>query len=200
MKKFLILLIMIFVLVPSNCMALNEVNIYFFHNDNCDICKQEEVYLKALQERYSNIRLYSYETSKQENYDLMLEAREMFNDTRKGVPFTVIADTPYHGFNEASKGSMQNAVYKASNNKYENKLGQKLNISYKDDLEGEVKEYKENSSYKIEEPGEEGTHPDYKEKDSTFKKYQASIVLVGIGIVLAIIYLFVKLLERRGRL
>lgn len=201
MKKVLLLFSLLLLLVPGSTLALNEVNIYFFYNDTCDICKQEEVYLKALQQRYSNIRLYSYETSKEENYKLMLEAREMFNDSRKGVPFTVIADTPYHGFNEASKGSMQNAVYKASNNKYENKLGEKLNITYKDDLEGEVKEYKENSSYTVEEPGEEGTHPDYNEKEtSTFKKYQASIVLVGIGIVLAIIYLFIKLLERRGRL
>ncbi len=200
MKKLLLIFSLLLVLIPSNCYALNEVNVYFFYSDTCDICKQEEVYLKALEQRYSNLRIYRYETSNQDNYNLMLEARSLFSDSRKGVPYTVIADSPYHGFNEATKGSMQNAIYKASNNAYENLLGKKLNITYKTDLEGEVKEYKENSNYTIEEQGKEGVHPEVEEFDSTFEKYKASIILVGIGLVLAIIYLFIKLLERRGRL
>ncbi len=197
MKKAFYLLIIVFVLsIPNSVYALNEVNVYFFHKKTCDICEQERIYLQALKERYPNMRIYSYEVSDEINYELMVKARGIFNDTRTGVPYTVIADTPYHGFSQAIKGNFQRSVYLASTNKYDNKVGQMLNLTYKDNLEGTVQEYKENSDYTIEEHGE-GTHPDYTEYSSTFKKYRASIILIGSGLILLIIYLILKIVEKR---
>ena len=72
-----------------------------------------------------------------------------------------------------------------------------LNLSYKDDLEGTVQEYKENSDYTIEEKGEGGTHPDYTDNSFSFKRYKASIILIGSGLILLIIYLILKISERR---
>lgn len=197
MKKILYILITVLLLViPNSVYALNEVNVYFFHKKTCDICEQERVYLQALKERYPNMRIYSYEVSDEHNYDLMLQARKIFDDTRTGVPYTVIADTPYHGFSQGIKGNFQRSVYLASTNKYENKVGQMLNLTYKNDLEGTVQEYKENTDYTIEEHGE-GTHPKYTDNTSTFKKYQASIILIGSGLILLIIYLILKIVEKR---
>ena len=197
MKKILYLLLIAFLLViPNSVYALNEVNVYFFHKKTCDICEQERIYLQALKDRYPNMRIYSYEVSDEHNYELMQQARNIFNDTRTGVPYTVIADTPYHGFSQGIKGNFQRSVYLASTNKYENKVGQMLNLTYKDDLEGEVQEYKENSDYVIEEKGE-GYHPTYTETSSTFKKYKASIILIGSGLILLVIYLILKIVERR---
>lgn len=198
MKRLLYaFILLVMVLIPNHVFALNEVNVYFFHKTSCDICKQEKVYLDALKLRYPNMRIYEYDISEEENYNLMKKAREVFDDTRLGVPYTVIADTPFHGFSQGIKGRMQNAVYEASNKVYENKLGQALNITYSTELEGTVEEYKEKENYTIEEQGQEGKHPDYTETSTTFKKYQASIILIGAGLVLLIIYLILKISERR---
>lgn len=199
MKKilYLILLLTIMILPNMDVFALNEVNIYFFHKSTCDICEQERIYLTALKEKYPNMRIYSYDVTDSHNYELMKNARSLFNDTREGVPYTVIGDTTFHGFNQASKCKMQKAVYQASLNKYENKLGQQLNLTYRDDLEGTVEEYKENDNYTIEEAGEGGTHPVYEEYSSTWKKYQASIILISSGLILLIIYLIIKIIEKR---
>ena len=198
MKKIIYLfLLLVIMIVPNSVFALNEVNVYFFYKKTCDICEQERVYLQALQQRYPNMRIYSYEVSDEDNYNIMLEARSLFDDTRTGVPYTVIADTPYHGFSQGIKGNMQKTVYQASLNTYDNKLGEILGITYSSELEGTVEEYTDNASYTIEEAGEEGTHPDYTEYSSTFKKYQSSIILIGVGLILLIIYLILKIFERR---
>ena len=197
MKKFLYLLILLMVFIPSSVFATNEVNVYFFHKDTCDFCEQERIYLQALKDRYPNMRIYSYEVSDESNYQLLLKARKIFNDTRTTVPFTVVADTPVNGFNQNTKGNIQRLVYQASLNKYENKVGQMLNISYKDDLDIEVKEYKDNADYVIEEKGKEGKHPKATVYNSNIKKYKVSIILVTAGLVLLMIYLYLRKKERR---
>ena len=201
MKKILLLILLAFLLIPMNCFAkVNEVNIYFFHSATCDICKQEKTYLQALKDRYPNIRVYEYEVSENEdNYKLMREIKDIYGETRTGVPFTVIADTPYHGFSEAVKCKMQKVIYNASYNSYTNKAGQRLGITYRTDIEGDVEEYKEQETYSIEEKGTEGKHPKPKEYNSKYEKYKASIILVGLGLFLALICLIIKIKERRDR-
>ena len=204
MKKVLFSLLLVVFLLPQSVFALNEVNIYFFHSDTCNICEQEKIYLKALkQDRYPNMRIHYYEISNQDNFKLMQHAKEMFGESRSGVPFTIIADKPFYGFTQGLKGSFQKTVYEASINKYEDKLGKELGIIYDPYLDGEVKEYKENSNYTIEETsGKEHVVVDEKKeikKKIDWKKYRASMILVGIGIVLAIIFAVLKVLESRGR-
>lgn len=201
MKKILFLFMFLVLFIPNGVFALNEVNVYFFHSKTCDICEQERIYLQALKERYPNMRIYSYEISENDNYNLMQEAKNLFNETGSGVPFTVIADTPFYGFNQGLKGNFQRTVYLASTNKYSNKLGEKLGITYSTDLDGEVEEYKDNADYKIEETVEVSKPTSKKNDDPTFfKKYQSSIILVGLGLILLIIYCILKIFERRGRL
>ena len=129
----------------------------------------------------------------------MREIKNLYGESRTGVPFTVIADTPYHGFSEAVKCKMQKVIYDASYNAYENKAGQKLGITYRTDIEGDVEEYKEQSTYSIEEKGTEGKHPKPKQYNSRYEKYKASIILISLGLVLAFICLIIKIKERRDR-
>ena len=199
-KKLSFILLFILFLIPSKALALNEVNIYFFHSDTCNICEQEKVFLQALkQDRYSNIRVYDYEISDASNYNLMEEAKKMYNITQTGVPFTVIGDKAYAGFNQGAKGIFQKNIYQASINKYENKLGQKLGITYRTDLEGEAKEYKENSSYTVEETSGI-SHATKKEDTSAFKKYKSSIVLIAVGVLLLVVFIIISVVDfRRDR-
>ena len=184
-------------LIPNECYAMNEVNIYFFHDSGCSICEQERVYLQALQkDRYPNMRIYTYEIP--ESNDLMKTAKEMYGITKTGVPFTVIGDKAFIGFSQVMKGEMQHAVYTYSNNKYENKLGKKLNITYSDKLEGKAVEYKNKDNYVVEETSgiEHKTSEDYS-KESKFEKYEMSIILVSAGVLLSVFYIVLKVKERR---
>ena len=204
MKKILILsALFIILLIPHKVSALNEVNIYFFHKDTCSICEQERVFLKALQQdRYPNIRVFYYEINDTDNYNLMLQAKSMFNEKSDGVPFTIIADTPYLGFNQGLKGSFQKAIYRASVNKYENKFGQKIGATYRTDLQGSVQEYKDNANYQVEETSGKVHEPTKtpKEKTSKFIKYRNSIILVSIGLVLGIVFVVLSIIEyRKGK-
>jgi len=195
-KLFLILFLMI--LIPTNVWAINEVNIYFFHSNSCDICKQEEVYLDALKERYPNIRIYQYEVSDSYNNELMKNAKNMYNQMGNGVPFTVIGDKAYLGFSQSKKALFQKTVYEYSKTTYKNELGKILGISYRTDLDGEVKEYKDNSEYQIEEKSNKPKKVTKKEKN--FDKYKISIYLVGVGFILAVLALIIHLFEKRGRI
>lgn len=199
MKKLkLFLLIMLVLLIPNNVHAINEVNIYFFHSNSCDFCKQEKVYLDALKQRYPNMRIYAYEISDKENNELMKQAKEMYNIKEEGVPFTVIADSAYVGFSQSKKAIFQKRVYEYSKNKYENKLGTKLGINYRNDLEGTVEEYKDNSSYQIEETsGIERVPTPIK---GSYDKYKVSFYLVLAGVILSFIAFILNRLEKKGRI
>lgn len=200
MKRIVFLIFMLLVLViPNNVLAINEVNVYFFHSDDCSICSQEKIYLEALKQRYPNMRIYSYEISDNNNYELMQEAKNLYQETRTGVPYTVIGDSAYLGFSQNSKALFQKKVYEYSKNAYNNELGKKLGISYRNDLEGEVVEYKDNDQYQIEESSNNTSHSS-STKTNNYDKYKISICLVVVGFVLALIAYVIHRLEKRGRI
>lgn len=197
-KLKLLLFVFLLLVIPNNVFAINEVNIYFFHSDNCDICKQEKVYLDALKKRYPNIRVYSYETSDPNNFELMQKAKKLYNQNASGVPFTVIGDKAYLGFSQTNKALFQKYVYQYSINSYQNKLGIELGINYRNDLEGKVEEYKDNSDYIIEETS--GRVPSVTKTETNYEKYKVSVYLITAGFILAIIGGIIHLLEKRGRI
>ena len=200
MKKiFYLLFIFVMLLVPSNVFALNEVNVYFFHDSSCSICEQERIYLQALQkDRYPNMRIYSYEINTSTNKELMEKAKKMYGITKTGVPFTVVGDKAFIGFSQAMKGDIQHTVYSYSNTSYLNKLGKEIGISYSNKLEGSVKEYKDKDNYVVEETSGNTlkTSEDYS-KESEQEKYKMSIILVTAGVLLLVLYIILKVKERR---
>lgn len=201
MKKILYLsFLLLLILIPANCYAtINEVNVYFFHDDECSICEQEKIYLQALQrDRYPNMRIYSYEVSNDNSKELMEKAKKMYGITKTGVPFTVIGDKAIIGFTQGMKGEFQQAVYTYSTQSYQNKLGKELGITYNNKLEGTVKEYKEKENYVVEETSgiEHKTSADYAKEDE-LKKYTTSIILISVGVILLVVYIVLKVKERR---
>ena len=200
MKKiFFISMLLLIMVIPSSCFAMNEVNVYFFHSKDCNICEQERVYLQALKkDRYPNMRIYAYEIGTQTNYDLMERAKKLYNESRTGVPFTIVGDKVFYGFSQGSKSQIQQAVYNYSINSYQNKLGNELGISYSKDLQGEVKQYNEKADYVVEETsGIERKPSEPANKKFEFNKYRNSIILISAGLILFIIYLILKIRERR---
>lgn len=199
-KVFYLLILFLLILIPGNCYAtINEVNVYFFHDNDCSICEQEKIYLQALQrDRYPNMRIYSYEINSDNNKELMEKAKKMFGITRTGVPFTVIGDKAIMGFSQGMKGEFQQTVYTYSKTAYNNNLGKELGISYNNKLEGTVQEYKEKENYVVEETSGKPhkTSEDYNKEDE-IKKYTTSIILISVGIILLVVYIVLKIKERR---
>ena len=196
MKKLLTIFIFsILLLIPTKALAINEVNIFLFYKENCNICDQEKIYLQALQKRYPNMRIYSYNVDDIDNYNLMSKAKSIYNQKGDGVPFTVIGDKAYLGFSQGKKALFQKYVYEYSKKSYTNKLGKELGITYRNDLEGTVEEYKNNDSYQIEESS--GRVPTPIKKDNGYDKYKVTIYLVGAGISLALIAGIIYMVDRK---
>lgn len=102
LKKLLFILIICILFLPtvSANTEKNLVNIYLFYSDSCPHCAAEKKLLNEIEEDYDNVRIYKYEVSKNEgNMNLLLEIADIFDTTVTGVPFTVIADRVYKGFN-----------------------------------------------------------------------------------------------------
>lgn len=198
MKKLgLLFLVLLLFVIPKTVRAINEVNVYFFYSNGCDFCNQEKAYLQALQQRYPNMRIYSYEISDSSNNDLMIEAKKIYQVSQGGVPFTVIGDTAYSGFSQSKKALFQKTVYEYSTKVYENRLGNRLGITYRNDLEGTVEEYKNNDQYQVEESsGVDRIITPI--KGSSYDKYLSSFILVMTGFSLSCVALVLYVLERRG--
>lgn len=201
MKKIKFLfIIMLMLLVPSNVFALNEVNVYFFYDGTKQnsLCNQEKVYLEALKdERYPNMRIYFYEVNDEENEELMKKAKTMYNVKENTIPFTIVGDMSVVGFSQNQKALIQKTVYEYSTKTYGNKFGKSVGITYRNDLEGTVKEYKTNAEYVVEETsGKDRTV----KTSSSFDKYQVTFYLVVAGVVLAFIAYLIHLMEKKGRI
>lgn len=198
--KLFFIFVFFLLLFPNKIFAMNEVNVYFFYSDRCDFCSQENGYLEALKQRYSNMRIYKYEVSSDANLALMNQAKELYGIKEGGVPFTIIGDNTYLGFSQGKKAKMQDAVYEYSTKIYENKFGTTvLNIGYRTDLEGEPIKYKDNDEYMVEEMGPIETVDKDTDKKPLDSKYRSSIILISLGGFIGLIILLITIFERRKR-
>lgn len=163
-KKILFILI-IFLLNISSIYASedkNIVNIYLFHSETCPHCKEEIKLLNKLENEYDNIRIYKYEVSDEDNYNILLDVIDLLDTEFTGTPFTVIGDTVYKGYSqEAYKTKFIATIEYYSLYGYEDKVGKYL---------GNI----ELSSYEKKE-----TDPNIYEYIHDFDNYRINIPLIG---------------------
>lgn len=102
MKELLIVILFFLVFVPKTIVQAEEnlVNIYLFHSRDCSHCKAEIKFLDSLEEDYSNIKVHKYEIHDDENSRLLSKIAMMYKMRGNGVPFTVIGDKAFVGYNE----------------------------------------------------------------------------------------------------
>ena len=101
LKRILFLLVISILFIPSVYADTdkNLVNIYLFYSDTCPHCASEKELLKEIYEEYDNVRIYKYEVNTDNNMELLIDIASKFDTKVTGVPFTVIADKVYKGFN-----------------------------------------------------------------------------------------------------
>ena len=126
-KKIIFLFVISLLFIPSVFADTekNLVNIYLFHSNTCGHCAAEKELLAELEDRYDNIKIYSYEIHDKKNSELLLEVAELFDTKVTGVPFTVIADKVYKGFSyDNSKSKFIATIEYYSDHGYKDIVGE----------------------------------------------------------------------------
>lgn len=128
-KLYLILLAFLLIVVPMNVNAIskdyvdkvhdivgkkveeNKINVYFFNRDGCPHCAKEEEFFKTISEKYKNVNIYSFEVSKNsKNSNYLVKVKELFNDKSNGVPFTIIGEKSFLGYNSYIGENIEKAI------------------------------------------------------------------------------------------
>ena len=156
LKIFILFIAFIVGIYTVNAEEKNLVNIYLFHSNTCPHCQEEIGVLEELQKKYQNIKIYKYEISEKDNYDLLEEVATLYDTKINGVPFTVIGDKYYIGFShDNGKATFIATIEYYSDNGYKDRVGEHLGnvplptYEIKEDQE-DVDDYtKERTEYKI---------------------------------------------------
>ena len=150
MKYINKIVLIIFLLFTFSFVSAKEVNIYLFHSNDCMHCKAEIKYLDELKEQY-DIKIYKYEVMyNQENSKLLDAVKEKLNVNNNYVPFTVIGEKNFTGYNDINKAAIEEAIKEYQDKEYCDEIGIYLgkaskNSSCKDEpSNGEEKDSKMN--------------------------------------------------------
>lgn len=108
MKKKLFFIFTILLLVVAS--PVKALNIYLFYGDGCPHCAKEKEYLNELKESY-DIDLKLYEVwYDEDNIDLLNRVQEALDAESNYVPYTVIGDSHFIGFNDNTKTQIKKAI------------------------------------------------------------------------------------------
>ena len=105
----------------------NKVNIYFFWGKGCPHCAKEFEFFESIKETYGNYyNLYTFETwYNDENKKLVYTFAENMGDKLTGVPYTIIGNKSFSGFDEKYKNDFIIAIenqYKSNFDIYFDKI------------------------------------------------------------------------------
>ena len=116
MKKIIkcfFLFLLIFFISDVNA---KEINIDFFYGNGCPICSKEEKFLEEIEKKY-DVKINKYETwYNEENAKLLDETKEKYNTTGRGVPYTVVEDNAFLGFNTTISSQIEDKIKELNNN------------------------------------------------------------------------------------
>ena len=130
MKKIkgLLCTLVVLLLMPFTVFAdsKEKINVYIFKGDGCGFCAKALTFFEGLDEEYqSYFNLVEKEVWYDEDHAaLMQEVASYFGEDVSGVPYIIIGEKTFQGFDESQYGDSIKAAIKAG---YENTDG-----SYKD--------------------------------------------------------------------
>lgn len=92
-----------------------KINVYIFWGDGCSHCKALGNFIKEIEPEYSKyFDLYTLEVwYDSENSQLMAKTAETLNERLSGVPFMIIGDKSYFGYNPADNEGIKQAIKEA---------------------------------------------------------------------------------------
>ena len=147
MKKLIFLFFLVF-LLPFKVLANEQVNVYVFHNYNCEHCKKALEYFNQVIKEDKQVKLYEYELLKDEhafNRNLYKDIVNLLDINLGGVPLIIIGTNYYVGFSESLKETYQNTIKFYKENDYKDIVGIKLGLVDENNnpiIKTQEKEYK----------------------------------------------------------
>ena len=132
--KYLVVLLAIFLIMPFAVFAEEEasnndentteeassndnsdskkVNVYFFRGEGCSHCAEAEEWFDSIKEEYSEYyNLIDYEVwYNTDNSDLMKKVADARGEEAEGVPYIIIGDKSWNGFDSSYEEDMINQM------------------------------------------------------------------------------------------
>lgn len=97
-----ILLVLVILFIGASPIYAQETNIYFFWGEGCPHCEAAKPFLSGLEEKFPEAKIYDYEVwNNSKNRQLLIEVGKKLKTDVSGVPFIVVGDEVFIGFNEA---------------------------------------------------------------------------------------------------
>ena len=90
----------------------NEVRVIMFRGEGCPHCEEAIEWLNSIENDYgSKFQLISYEVwNNTDNSEFMNQVAEVRGENPSGVPYIIIGDKTWYGFDESYKTEMLNEI------------------------------------------------------------------------------------------
>ncbi len=111
MKKILLILTLCLI-IPFTKVNAKAVDVTLFYGNGCPFCAKEQKFLDVLQQQLGqNLNVETYEVwEHKENDELLTQVRTSLNNQDTGIPFTIIGNKTYDGFNENIEKEIKNTI------------------------------------------------------------------------------------------
>lgn len=98
-----------------------KVNIYFFYGDGCPHCALEKEFFASVEEEYGKYyNLHMFEVWYNEENAKMLDVfAQAMGGKATGIPYTIIGDRAFTGFNEHTEEQFKSEIMKQSKKGYD---------------------------------------------------------------------------------
>lgn len=112
LKKILFVLTL-FLVLPFTKVNAEEVTVTLFYGDGCPHCSHEKQYLDILKYQLGdNLNIEQYEVwNNDKNNELLSKVRTTFNDDNTGVPFLVIGNKFFSGYNDDIAKEIKKTIF-----------------------------------------------------------------------------------------
>ena len=127
--KFMQIFLMLFAILFTfnSVKAVEPINIHFFFDPSCLHCAEEKEWLEGFNEDNPDIQIIVYDLSIQDNYELFVEVKTLFNDRDALSPYTVIGGIALRGFNEQTKSDIENIIERYRNEEFSDIVAKVIN-------------------------------------------------------------------------
>ena len=111
MKKILLWLVLTITILFPVAVNAEEINLYLFHSQDCTHCQSERKWLESIKDKYDNLNIHEYEITRNgDNSALLDKVKERLSSTSNYVPYTVIGEQHWIGWNEDNKAKIMEAI------------------------------------------------------------------------------------------
>ncbi len=106
-----------------------KVNIYFFWGKGCPHCEEAFEFFESINDEYNKYyNIYAFEVwFNQDNAKLMKRFAEAMDDIISGVPYTIIGEKTFSGFDNSMKNEFKKVIKKQAFNSFD--VYKKIKIS-----------------------------------------------------------------------